>query len=76
MDLEVLAKIGGPVLVLSAVVITLYHKTVDRLLTLLGNHLTHVEASNEKLVEGQVKTNVLLTTLVDRVERIPKASKE
>lgn len=76
MDLEALAKIGGPVLVLSSVVIVLYHKTVERLLTLLGNHLAHVEASNEKLVEGQATTNTLLHTLVDRVERIPQASKE
>jgi len=69
MDLETLAKIGGPVLVLSTVVIALYHKTIAQLLTLLGNHLSHVEASNEKLVEGQAQTNVLLHTLVDRIDR-------
>jgi hypothetical protein len=69
MDLETIAKIGGPVLVLSTIVIVFYHKTVGQLLKLLGNHLSHVEASNEKLVEGQAKTNTLLHTLVDRIDR-------
>lgn len=55
-------KYGSPVLALSVLVITMYDKHLRNMITILTNHLSHTEKSQDE-------TNRLLTVLVDRTER-------
>jgi hypothetical protein len=60
-----LAKVGGPILALAALALLLNDRHVRSLLTMLGNHLTHVDDQME-----EVNTN--LVKVIEKLEHMRK----
>jgi hypothetical protein len=68
-DLVALLQIGGPTFSLAAFVIWLGNGHVKHLITLVGNHLKHVEAEMAANTEEARNTRSAIERLIDRMDR-------